>query len=235
LLIDGWYRILKIDSLFSTHPFTPFMHHIGKGGRPDKESDEALIARIRAGDKKAFTALIKRYEETVYRFSFKVCRDPVKAEEAMQDTFINVFRKLDSFDGKSKFSTWLYTIVTNNCRMKHRQTRARAAEESLDELMDPSFTREGKMAHEIAQWDDTPEDRMMGKELREVLERSIARLPEDYRLVFVLRDIDGNSTEETASIMGITEEATKSRLRRARAFLREQLDPYMAGDGRRRA
>jgi RNA polymerase sigma-70 factor, ECF subfamily len=208
------------------------MHHIDRGARKDKESDEALIARIRSGDKKAFTLLIKRYEETVYRFSFKVCRDPAKAEEAMQDTFINVFRKLDSFDGKSKFSTWLYAIVTNNCRMKRRQTKVRAAEESLDEMMDPSFTEEGKMAREIAQWDDTPEDRMMDKELRELLERSIARLPEDYRLVFVLRDIDGNSTEETASIMGISVEATKSRLRRARAFLREQLDPYMAAHGR---
>jgi RNA polymerase sigma-70 factor (ECF subfamily) len=211
------------------------MHFTSKGGPPVSESDEVLIGKIHNGDRKAFTALVKRYEETVYRFSFKICRDPAKAEEAMQDTFINVFRKLDSFDGTSKFSTWLYAIVTNNCRMKHRQRKSRAVEESLDELMDPSFTEDGKMAREIAQWDDTPEDRMLGKELREVLERAIARLPEDYRLVFVLRDIDGNSTEETASIMGISVEAAKSRLRRARAFLRDQLDPYMATRGKGRS
>jgi RNA polymerase sigma-70 factor (ECF subfamily) len=215
------------------HLFPLFMHLTSKGGPADGESDEALISKIHAGDRKAFSSLLKRYEETVYRFAFKVCRDPGRAEEAMQDTFINVFRKLDSFDRKSKFSTWLYAIVTNNCRMKHRQRKSRAVEESLDQMMDPSFTEDGRMAREMAQWDDTPEDRMLGKELREVLEQSIARLPEEYRLVFVLRDVDGNSTEDTASIMGITVEATKSRLRRARAFLREQLNPYMAGQERR--
>jgi RNA polymerase sigma-70 factor (ECF subfamily) len=191
-------------------------------------SDEKLIAAAQGGDTRAFTELVRRYEETVYRFSYKLCRDREKAEETFQDTFINVFRKLSSFDGRSKFSTWLYTIVTNNCLMRHRQQKTRALEESLEALDHPA-TEDGRFAHRVARWEKTPADVMLDKELRAQLERAIAKLLPDYRIVFTLRDIEGKSTEETAAIVGISPEAAKSRLRRARAFLREQLDPYMAG------
>lgn len=191
-------------------------------------SDEKLIAAAQGGDTRAFTELVRRYEETVYRFSYKLCRDREKAEETFQDTFINVFRKLGSFDGRSKFSTWLYTIVTNNCLMRHRQQKTRALEESLEALDHPA-TEDGHFAHRVARWEKTPADVMLDKELRAQLERAIAKLLPEYRIVFTLRDIEGKSTEETAAIVGISQEAAKSRLRRARAFLREQLDPYMAG------
>ena len=171
--------------------------------------------------------MVHRYEDTVYRFAFKVCRDRDQAAEALQDTFINVYRKLDSFDGKSKFSTWLYTIVTNNCLMKQRRRRSRAVEESLELLDAPPVQGHGRQGRQIARWDETPADLLLDKELRRILDGAILKLPVDYRLVFVLRDVEGKSTQETSEILGISVEASKSRLRRARAFLRQQLSPYV--------
>lgn len=193
-----------------------------------------LIAAAAAGDTRAFSELVRRYEETVYRYAFKLCRDREKAEETLQDTFVNVYRKLSSFDGRAKFSTWLYAIVTNNCLMKHRARRNRSVEESLEALEDPSSWPEGKFAHGIARWEETPADIMLDRELRAEIEAAIGALPPEYRIVFTLRDMEGKSTEETSAIVGISVEATKSRLRRARAFLRERLAPYMdRGRGRR--
>jgi RNA polymerase sigma-70 factor (ECF subfamily) len=188
------------------------------------KADEELIQAATRGDKAAFSALVKRYEDTVYRFSFKVCRDKEKAEEALQDTFINVYRKLHQFDRKSRFSTWLYRIVTNNCLMKRRQRKSDITLESLD---DPPNTHNGRFAERIPRWEETPVDVLMNKEFRLLLDEAILKLPMEYRIVFVLRDMEGKANEETASILNISGEATKSRLRRARAFLRQQLSPYM--------
>ena len=192
-------------------------------------SDEQLIRAAVKGDKPAFSALIHRYEDTVYRFSYKVCRDRDKAEATLQDTFINVYRKLDSFDGKSKFSTWLYSIVTNNCLMGHRRTEA---EDRLASLDDPAMNNDGTFARQMARWDETPAQLLIRKELRTLLDTSILKLPMDYRVVFVLRELEGKSAKETAAILGISMEAVKSRLRRARAFLRTELTPYMSEKSR---
>jgi RNA polymerase sigma-70 factor (ECF subfamily) len=195
----------------------------------NKKTDDQLIQAIRQGDKAAFTSLMRRYEETVYKFSYKVCRDSGKAEEALQDTFINVYRKLDLFDGKSKFSTWLYSIVTNNCLMKRRK---RKLDDLLESLDDPLTNNDGSLLEHVARWDETPSDVLLKKEFQIVLDNAIMKLPVDYRLVFVLRDLEEKSTEETAEILKISEEAAKSRLRRARAFLRAELGPYMSAQAR---
>jgi RNA polymerase sigma-70 factor (ECF subfamily) len=187
-------------------------------------TDEQLIRAANSGDKAAFSTLVKRYEETVYKFSYKVCRNKEKAAEALQDTFINVYRKLDSFDGKSKFSTWLYSIVTNNCLMSRRK---RKMDELLESLDNPPTNDDGSFSEHVARWDETPVDVLMKKELRTQLDKAILKLPVDYRVVFVLRDLEGKSNEETANILGLSKEAAKSRLRRARAFLRTQLGPYI--------
>jgi RNA polymerase sigma-70 factor, ECF subfamily len=193
-----------------------------------KTTDEQLIKAIQQGDKAAFTSLVRRYEDTVYRFSYKVCRNEAKAEETLQDTFINVYRRLDTFDRKSKFSTWLYSIVTNNCLMSRRK---RKLDDLLESLDDPPTDDNGRLSEHVAQWDETPADVLMQKELHALLDKAILKLPVDYRVVFVLRDLEGKSTEETAEILKISVEASKSRLRRARAFLRTQLSPYMSLQG----
>jgi RNA polymerase sigma-70 factor (ECF subfamily) len=190
-------------------------------------ADHELIEAAKGGDNRAFSALVRRYEDTVYRFSLKVCQDPEKASETLQDTFINVFRKLHTFDGRSKFSTWLYTIVTNNCLMKRRRRKRDLMEESL-EAFDEGPGGDHKDGHpSLARWEHTPVHAVLETELRTVLEEAIQALPPDYRVVFVLRDMEQKTTEETAEIVGISVEAAKSRLRRARAFLRSRLDPYM--------
>lgn len=193
-------------------------------------TDQQLIDAARRGDKRAFATLVRRYEELVYKFSYKVCRDRQKAEEALQDTFINMYRNLGSFDGRSKLSTWLYRIVANNCLMKARRRKLETLLESYD---DPPMNAEGRHIHNMPRWDETPADVLMQRELREVLDKAITKLPMDYRVVFILRDVEGNSNEETAKILGLSVEATKSRLRRARAFLRDQLNPYMTADEER--
>ena len=190
--------------------------------------DDALIAQAKSGDNLAFTELVRRYEETVYRFSYKICRDKEKASETLQDTFVNVFRKLKSFDGKSKFSTWLYTIVTNNCLMKHRKRKSDELEESLEAYDHARHTEDTVQRPELVSSEHSPADIVIGKELRGILETAMLKLPEDYRVVFVMRDIEGRSSEETAGVLGLSNEATKSRLRRARAFLRDQLHPYIS-------
>lgn len=197
-------------------------------------TDAQLIQASREGDRRAFTALVRRYEETVYRFAFKVCRDQEKATETLQDTFVNVFRKLGTFDGKSKFSTWLYTIVTNNCLMKQRRRKLQELTDPLEAYDDPPSDEAGGRRAPIARWEETPADLLHASELRRALDRAIERLPVDYRAVFVLRDVEGHSTGETARMLHLSVEATKSRLRRARAFLRDQLHPYMTDEESKR-
>ncbi len=199
----------------------------------DTATDRQLVRAAKTGDKAAFTSLVRRYEETVYRFSFKMCRDREKAEETLQDTFVNVYRKLGTFDGKSKFSTWLYAIVTNNCLMKQRRRKMQDLEDPLEEYDDPPGT-DSSRRRSSARWDETPADQLITKELRSLLDRAIDSLPVDYRVVFVLRDVEGRSNEETAKILHLSVEATKSRLRRARAFLRDKLHPYMTSRERER-
>jgi RNA polymerase sigma-70 factor (ECF subfamily) len=194
-------------------------------------SEHELIRKAQKGDERAFTQLIKRYETLVYSFAYKVCRDSDKASETWQDTFVNVYRKLHQFDGRSKFTTWLYSIVTNNCRMKRRQRKLDLASVSIESATglhdQPKTDEEGHTIQTIPSWRETPLDSVMDKELRGVLDEAIQKLPYDYRVVFVLRDIEGLSAEEAGKILKLSVPAVKSRLRRARVFLRERLNPYM--------
>lgn len=197
----------------------------------DDRKDLDLIRDARRGNEGAFTQLVRRHESAVYNFAYKVCRDEVKAQEAWQDTFVNVYRKLGQFDGKSKFTTWLYSIVTNNCLMKHRRRKIDAESISFDEpealAEEPVTDRSGRKIQTLPSWRETPLDTVMKKEFRSHLERAIVKLPLEYRLVFTLRDIEGQGANDTARILKISVPAVKSRLRRARVFLRNQLNEYM--------
>jgi len=202
--------------------------------RTDKKGDNEDLDLIRAaqkGDERAFSKLVRQYEDMVYRFAFNVCRDEEKAGETLQDTFVNVYKKLNQFDGKSKFTTWLYRIVTNNCLMKRRKRKLDLASFSLDApegfRNNPLRDDEGNAIQTVPSWKKTPLDSVMDEELKATLDKAIGRLPMEYRIVFVLRDIEGKSAEEAAKILKLSVPALKSRLRRARMFLREQLHGYM--------
>jgi len=193
--------------------------------------DRKIIQRARKGDEGAFRELVRTYQDMVYRFAFHVCRDEEKAAETLQDTFVNVYRKLGQFDGKSKFTTWLYRIVANNCLMKRRRRKMDLASISLSTpegfRNDPLTDEDGNVIQTVASWKPTPLESVIDAELREIMDRAILRLPVKYRIVFVLRDIEEKTAEETAKILKLSVPAVKSRLRRARMFLREQLHGYM--------
>ena len=198
---------------------------------PAHFSEHELIRRAQKGDERAFSQLVQKYEDLVYSFAFKVCRDSEKASETWQDTFVNAYRKLHQFDNRSKFTTWLYSIATNNCKMKRRQRKLDQVSVSIDAstaLSDhPVLDDEGLTVQTIPSWKETPLDSVMDKELQELLDEAIKKLPYEYRIVFVLRDIEGLSAEETGKILKLSIPAVKSRLGRARVFLRERLNPYM--------
>jgi RNA polymerase sigma-70 factor (ECF subfamily) len=195
------------------------------------ENEPELVRRAQKGDKRAFSLLVKQYESTVYGFAFKVCRNEEKAAETLQDTFVNVYRKLDQFNGKAKFSPWLYQIVTNNCLMKRRRSKLDESSVSIDSpengAEDSDRGGDGAPLQSLILLKQTPQDEMVNKELREILDNAILKLPMEQRIVFVLRDVEGRSSEETAKILKLSAPAVKSRLRRARVFLRAHLQEYI--------
>jgi len=183
----------------------------------NKITDEQLIEEAVRGNNKALAELVKRYEQTVYNFAFKVCRNKDKAEHAMQETFLSMVKSLKQFSGKSKLSTWLYTIVSNHCLMLARSQKKYdyTSLENEDGLINDK---------NIVDWKFSPEKLADNTELKTILDDAISKLPHDYRVVFILRDVEGLSTQETSEITKLTVPAVKSRLHRARAFLRNELN-----------
>jgi RNA polymerase sigma-70 factor (ECF subfamily) len=176
-----------------------------------------LIEEAKKGDRKALAEIVKKYEQTIYNFSFKICRDPERAENIMQETFYSMVKSINQFDGNSKLSTWLYRIVVNHCLMQARKQKGRnyISLENDEDL----YTEKN-----IADWSTLPYKSTENKELREILDDAIQKLSPDYRIIFLLRDVEGLSTEETAEAANISVPAVKSRLHRARAFLRKEID-----------
>ncbi len=199
------------------------------GSVPTYDSPEVrhLIAGAKKGDQAAFTKLVQVHEDLVYKYAYKLCRDKDKAEEAFQDTFVNVYKRLKQFDGRAKFSSWLYTIVSNNCLMKLRRSKLAKASVSIDHDHDDHHEHHAD-GQSIPHWKETPLDDVLRGEIRSALDESISKLPPAYRAVFLLRDVEDRSAKETAKILGLTLAAVKSRLHRARAFLRDELTPYMS-------
>ena len=179
--------------------------------------EKDLIRKAQNGDKKALAELVKSYEQTIYNFAFKICRDKNYAEQIMQETFYSMVKSLHQFDFNSKLSTWLYRIVANHCLMMARKNKNRPFV-SLD---DEENLFEEKYA---ADWNSIPYKDAENQELKTILDNAIQRLSPDYRMVFLLRDVEGLSTEETAQVTQLSIAAVKSRLHRARAFLRKEIN-----------
>lgn len=184
-------------------------------------TEEQLIEKAQNGDRHALSELVKQYEQTVYNFSFKICRNKERAEHTMQETFLSMVKNINQFSGKSKLSTWLYTVVSNNCLMLARSQKKHNAA-SLDD--DEALISENN----IADWKVTPDNLSENNELKELLDQAIEKLPADYRVVFLLRDVEGLSTEETGKVTDLSIPAVKSRLHRARAFLRNELNEKLS-------
>jgi RNA polymerase sigma-70 factor (ECF subfamily) len=194
-------------------------------------SDEALVREAQGGDTRAFDELVRRYRDKVYRLSYKILRHEDDAAEALQDAFLSAYRGLGNFKAESTFSTWLYRIATNASLMKYR--RRREGHFSLEQSQSP----ESGEPLQIPDWSAQPLQDLLSRETREVMQDSVARLPEELRTVFVLRDIEELSNAEVAEILNLSVAAVKSRLHRARLFLRDRLNRYFAdkSSGRGRA
>jgi len=179
--------------------------------------EKKIIELAQKGDRKALTELVKLYEQTVYNFSFKICRHKDRAEHTMQETFLSMIKNLHQFSGESKLSTWLYRVVANHCLMLARSENKYGFTSLDDEdaLIDEK---------NIADWKVTPDRVTENNELKEKLDEAIQKMAPEYRIVFMLRDVEGLSTEETAKIVELSVPAVKSRLHRARAFLRNELN-----------
>jgi RNA polymerase sigma-70 factor (ECF subfamily) len=187
--------------------------------------DEAtLVAQLRAGDEAAFEQVVRSYGGRLLAVARRIVNSEEDARDAVQDAFLNAFRSLDRFEGNAKLSTWLHRIVVNAALMKLR-TRKRKPEQSIEGLL-PSFLDDGHHEERFQSWDE-PVDKLMERaENRELVRRQIDALPEGYRTVLVLRDIEGLDTEETAKVLGLSVNATKIRLHRARQALRTMLAPH---------
>src|ERR1700704_2764731 len=194
---------------------------------PAEVFDETpLVERARSGDAAAFSELVNRYERKIFRLAKHITQNDEDAEDVLQETFLKAYSHLDTFQGQSKFYTWIVRIAVNEALMKLRKRKS-SKTVSLDE---PTDTGEETMVREIAVWDD-PEQKYSRDELREILDKAVESLKPAFRTVFVLRDIEEMSTEETASALDISIPAVKSRLLRARLQLREKLTKFFRRKG----
>jgi RNA polymerase sigma-70 factor (ECF subfamily) len=193
-------------------------------------ADEGLVDRLRAGDEAALETLIAQFGTRVYRVAYGITRSAPDAEEVVQDVFLSLFRKIGTFEGRAALGSWIYRIATNAALIKRRGKRAEV-EVSLEECL-PAFKedghREGDRAMLLADWSGQPDAALLSGEARWVLERGLERLPEHYRAVLVLRDVEGLTNEEAAEALRETVATVKSRLHRARMALREQLTRTLA-------
>jgi RNA polymerase sigma-70 factor (ECF subfamily) len=187
-----------------------------------REDEPLLVKAAKSGDATAFEELVNRYERKIFRLTMNITRNREDAEDAMQDAFMKAYSHLGTFQEDSRFYTWLVRIAANEALMRLRKRRPNQV--SLDE---PVEGEDDLMPREIRDWGPSPEQRFAQSEMRGILDEVIDQLESDFRTVFVLRDIEELSTEETAAVLGLSVPAVKSRLLRARLKLRQKLDRYM--------
>src|SRR5579883_2689400 len=198
------------------------MPDIQTQGTEEVHPDVLLVQAAKQGDVTAFEDLVRRYDRNVFRIAQHITQNREDAEDVVQDAFLKAYEKLDQFQGNSKFYTWLVRIAVNESLMRLRKRRT-GKMVSIDEDVE---TDEGSMPRDLADWGPDPEMQYGQSELAEILRKTIQGLPPGFRTVFVLRDVEGLSTEETAETLGLSVPAVKSRLLRARLQLRERLSRY---------
>ncbi len=189
----------------------------------DNENVREIVKRAKTGDPEAFTQIVNLYSDRIYNLALRILRREDDAADILQETFIKVFEKIHTFDGRSDFFTWMYRIATNLSLMRLRKEKRTVLS---DDDLERHFDRPNSV--EIVEWQDKPLEKMLNQEFRKHLEQAVDSLPEIYKSVFVLRDLEHLSIRETSRVLNITETNVKVRLKRARMFLREKLAEYMS-------
>lgn len=194
------------------------------------ESERPLLERLRRGDEGAYEELVRAEASHLLAVARRFLRQEEDAQDAVQQAFLSAFRALPSFNGQCRLTTWLHRIVTNTALMKLR-TRSRKPETAIEDLL-PTFLEDGHQANPMSDWAADAHDRLQRLEVRSQVRAAIDQLPEGYRTVLLLRDIEELDTEETARALGLSEGAVKTRLHRARQALAGLLEPVFRPDGR---
>ena len=192
--------------------------------KEDKATEEALVRDLQNGNLDAYDKLAEIYQKKVYGLSFHLTRNQMDAQDVTQEVLLTLFRKINMFQGKSAFSSWVYRIAVNASYMKLR-SKKKEPNVSIDELM-PSFNSAGFQQEKIQDWSENTESLLFTKETRDVINKAVDLLPEKEKVVFLLRDVEGLSSEKAGEILDLTVPAVKSRLHRARLFLRKKLSNY---------
>ncbi|GAB4528313.1 MAG: sigma-70 family RNA polymerase sigma factor [Anaerolineae bacterium] len=186
--------------------------------------EDAFLKRLQAGDPFAFAQFVEENQGQIYNLALRMLGDPQEAEDVLQETFLSAYKALPDFEGRSSLSTWLYRIASNACLMRLRKKRPDVV--SVDE---PLALEDGdNVPRQLVDWSQLPEDELLSNELRQEMDQAVSELPEALRVVFILRDLEGLSTAETAEVLELSEGAVKTRLHRARLWLRERLSAYFA-------
>jgi RNA polymerase sigma-70 factor, ECF subfamily len=192
--------------------------------------DEAdLLARLRSGDEAAYELLVRTFSGRLLAVTRRILGSEEDARDAVQEAFVSAFRSLGRFEGEARLSTWLHRIAVNAALMKLRG-RKRRPEESIEPLL-PVYQGDGHHAERFTAWTEPVDVAMQRAETRAIVRRAIDQLPDSYRTVLLLRDIEGLDTGETAAMLGATTNAVKIRLHRARQALRTLLDPHFRPGG----
>mgnify|MGYP001461547442 CR=1 FL=1 len=192
--------------------------------KEDKAEEEQLVKDLQAGKGESFEQLANIYQKKIYALSFNLTRNAMDSEDVTQEVLLTLFRKIHTFQGRSAFSSWVYRITLNATYMKLR-SRKKERSISIEELL-PSFNRSGFQQEKIRDWSENTESLLFDNEVRETIQKAVSLLPDKERVVFLLRDVEGLSTENVSEVLELTIPAVKSRLHRARLFLRKKLANY---------
>ena len=198
-----------------------------EASEPTRE-EASLVERLQKGDDAAFEELVRAHGGRMLAVARRFLASEDDARDAVQDAFLSAFKGLERFEGQSRVSTWLHRIVVNAALMKLR-TRRRKPEQPIDDFL-PKYLEDGHLERPAVEWRKSAEDLASQQQVRDLVLSTIAQLPESYRNVLLLRDIEGLDTEETAQAMGISSNAVKTRLHRARLALRELLEPKLRAE-----
>lgn len=194
-------------------------------------SDELLVERARTKDEAAFEELVNRYEDKLYRLAMRFVRNETDAQEILQDAFLSAWRNLPTFEGRAQFGSWMYRVTVNAALMLLR-SRNRHPEVGVDDVeptaLNDAVAENGRMMRSNADWSQRPDDQLQSEQLRRHIQAAVDTLPEGLRTVFLLRDVEELSTEDTAELLALSVPAVKTRLHRARLALREAIGRYFS-------
>jgi len=189
-----------------------------------KEAEEVLVRELQAGNLEAYDKIAELYQKKIYALSFNLTRNQMDAQDITQEVLLTIYKKVDTFQGKSAFSSWVYRITLNAAYMRLR-SKKKEPNVSLDDLL-PSYNGAGFQQEKIQDWSENTESLLFDNETKETIQKAVDQLPEKEKVVFILRDVEGLSTEKVSEILDLTVPAVKSRLHRARLFLRKKLSHY---------